>query len=234
MIAVILTGLYEFYSIVLSEDCWREKIAGLLFSLLISFIIYQGNYFYFLPLLTFLVIISLILLLIKFREFFKILSTPGIILGGVFYICLLLSHLILIRKMNSGREWLFFLMIVTFMGDTAAYYVGSIWGKHKLYAAVSPKKTFEGSAGGMIGSILGGIIFWTIFLSQLEIYHCLVLVIGISIMGQFGDLCESMIKRKAGVKDSGKLLPGHGGLLDRIDSIIFSGPFLYYYLKYIL
>jgi phosphatidate cytidylyltransferase len=231
---VISVGLYELYSIVLPDNYKIEKIGAISYSLLVALIVYRGSFFYLLPLLTSIALIIFILSLVKFKELSEVLPVFFKLIGGIFYLAFFLSHFILIRKVDLGREWVFFLLAVVFLGDTAAFYGGSLFGKHKLYRAISPKKTLEGSLGGVIGSIWGALIFRSLFFPRLEIHHCLILSIGLAVMGQLGDLCESMIKRKADVKDSSKLLPGHGGLLDRIDGVIFGAPLLYYYLEFIM
>ncbi len=234
LVSIMVMGLYEFYSITIPKDYWPEKTGAILFSIILAFIFYQGSFFYLLPLLSFVTYVIFILLLIRFNKFSHLLLVFGKLVGGVFYVTFFLSHFILIREVDFGREWTFFLLVVIFFGDTAAYYTGRLWGKRKIYPEVSPNKTWVGSWGGMAGSIAGALIFRSIFLPELMIFHCLNLAIGLAVVGQLGDLCESMIKRKAGVKDSGKLLPGHGGLLDRMDGVMFGPPFLFYYLKFIM
>jgi phosphatidate cytidylyltransferase len=153
---------------------------------------------------------------------------------GFIYVGFLLSYFVLLRGIEGGSAWIFFLLSVIFSGDTMAYYVGKGIGRHKLYPKVSPAKTWEGSIGGLIGNMIASLTFWFIFFRHLPIFHFIIMAIGIGIFGQLGDLCESMIKRGAGKKDSGSILPGHGGLLDRIDSLIFSAPFLYQYISLIM
>jgi len=118
----------------------------------------------------------------------------------------------------------FFILVLAFAGDIAAFYVGRTWGRRKLLPLVSPGKTEEGILGLVAGSVLGCLIFRQLFLPSLPIVHTVVLGIVGSVIGQLGDLCESAIKRASGVKDSGVILPGHGGLLDRLDCLILSCP----------
>ncbi len=150
---------------------------------------------------------------------------------GIFYIALLFSYVILIRALPDGVELVFFLIFITWAGDTGAYIIGSWIGKRALCPDISPKKTIEGAFGSAFFGILTAILFKMFFLKQMSILHCLMLGFGINIMNQFGDLSESMIKRSFGAKDSGSVLPGHGGMLDRIDSVLFAAPFLFYYIK---
>ena len=126
---------------------------------------------------------------------------------------------------------LLFIFSVIWWGDIAAYYVGKYLGKHSLAPRVSPGKTVEGSLGGLAGNLAGGLAAWAWFFQEISLTHCLIVIVICGIIGQFGDLAESILKRSAGVKDSGSLIPGHGGLLDRIDSLMFAAPAFYFYLK---
>jgi phosphatidate cytidylyltransferase len=146
------------------------------------------------------------------------------------YIPYLLSHVLLIFQVPSGRRWIFFLFFVIFAGDTGAYYAGHRWGRHKLWPAVSPGKTVEGALGGLLSSLATSLLVGKLLLSLGESGVSFLLSLGlvISSVGQMGDLMESMIKRVSKVKDASSILPGHGGLLDRLDSLIFAFPLTYY------
>ena len=234
ILAATAIAINEFLTLILSQNSWKERLTAVLLGLLLAYGIFRGEGFLVLGILTFIIIFLLFFFLVSVRDVASVVPSLGKILAGIFYVGFLLPHFSLIRGMPFGKEWVFFVLVTTFMGDTGAYYAGSRLGKHKLYPKISPGKTIEGSIGGLIGSIGGALIFRKYFLSHIEVYHCVILALGLGIMGQLGDLCESMIKRSVGVKDSGHLLPGHGGILDRIDSIIFSAPFLYYYVFLIL
>jgi phosphatidate cytidylyltransferase len=150
---------------------------------------------------------------------------------GVIYIPLSLSLLLFVRDMEQGGLWVFWLLIVCFMNDTGAFYTGTYFGKRKLAPRISPKKTMEGSAGGIAASMAAGLIFSLIFFGSpslaLLTLPCSFLI---AVAGQVGDLFESALKRASSVKDSGWILPGHGGMLDRIDGLLFAIPVLYGYL----
>jgi phosphatidate cytidylyltransferase len=146
------------------------------------------------------------------------------------YAALPLALLILIDLRPNGPIWIFFLLIVVFAGDTGAFYFGRLMGKHKLYEAVSPNKTWEGAIGGWIASLVAGSLFIRLVGPSSLTPKVLILMLLLSAAGQIGDLCESMLKRSHGVKDSGRILPGHGGILDRIDGLLFAIPVLYIYL----
>jgi phosphatidate cytidylyltransferase len=154
-------------------------------------------------------------------------------LQGIIYIPVLLSFLVLIREGSSGMIWVFVLLAVIFAGDTGAYYVGSYLGRHKLSPAVSPGKTIEGSIGGLaVNLVLGGIAKY-LFLSGLPWGLSLLFFLAVGIAGQVGDLFESELKRSSGIKDSGGILPGHGGILDRIDALLFASPVAYIFIEYV-
>jgi phosphatidate cytidylyltransferase len=126
-----------------------------------------------------------------------------------------------------------FLFAVIWCTDSFAYFTGIFLGRHRLAPHISPKKTVEGAVGGLFGGIGGAVLIGEIFL-DFSLSDLVILGLLLSAIGQLGDLIESLLKRNYGVKDSGNFLPGHGGLLDRFDSVLLSGPFLYYYLKYFL
>ena len=148
---------------------------------------------------------------------------------GVIYVAGAIGFLLAIVMLEGGRFWLFFLFFIIWWGDIGAYYVGKNFGKRLLVPKVSPGKTIEGAVGGIIGSIAGGLCAWFWFLQGISLAQCLIVIIICGIIGQFGDMAESILKRSAGVKDSGSIIPGHGGILDRIDSLMFAGPVLYIY-----
>ena len=148
---------------------------------------------------------------------------------GIVYAGLGIGALGTLRGLPKGFEWVLFAIALTFGNDTGGYFAGRFLGKHKLYVAVSPNKTWEGFFGGMVFTV--GIVFLAraTVLPQLEIWDAIGLGIPCSILGPTGDLCESMLKRAYGVKDSGKIIPGHGGLLDRVDALLFNGPYVLFY-----
>jgi len=153
--------------------------------------------------------------------------------AGMIYIPLFLACLILIRNSPNGAAWIFLILCLAFAGDTTAFYVGTYFGWHKLCPAVSPKKTVEGALGGLAGSLLAASLTKAFLIPSLSWISAIPFFLFAASAGQAGDLFESAIKRSAGVKDSGGLLPGHGGILDRIDGLLFVAPLTYLYKVYL-
>jgi phosphatidate cytidylyltransferase len=139
----------------------------------------------------------------------------------------MMAQVLALRLSPEGLWWLLFGLLITWTNDTAAYFVGVTIGRHKLWPRLSPKKTWEGTIGGWVAAtLLGGMLALWLPLSKSLVYGAgLGALCGV--LALFGDLAISMVKRQVGVKDSGKLFPGHGGMLDRIDSVLFVLPFLY-------
>ncbi|MFZ3373901.1 MAG: phosphatidate cytidylyltransferase, partial [Desulfitobacteriaceae bacterium] len=141
----------------------------------------------------------------------------------------LFSYLYLLRQLEHGITWTFLIFFLVWATDIFAYLIGRRFGQHLLAPKISPKKTREGAWGGLLGSILVGLIFWY-WMVGTSLWHILALSLIVGLGGQIGDLFESALKRSAGIKDSGTLIPGHGGILDRCDSLILVLPLVYYYI----
>ncbi|MCH9681047.1 MAG: phosphatidate cytidylyltransferase [Deltaproteobacteria bacterium] len=153
----------------------------------------------------------------------------GVCLSGLLYVPLLIAVLPLLKQQGLAH-WITISLCMAFFSDTVAYFFGRAFGKHKLYEAVSPKKTWQGAFGGVLGSLAATVGIGSMWLTpELSIGHAVVLGVLGNICGQAGDLVESMLKRTHGVKDSSNLLPGHGGMLDRIDAMVYVAPVVYYY-----
>ena len=155
-----------------------------------------------------------------------------ILLFGMLYIGYTLGHFLLLRTQQDGALLVLFVLLVTWTGDAAAYYVGKTWGSRPLAPRLSPNKTVEGFLGGLV---VAPLIAWLAHLWVLPVLtpiDCLILGILFTALGLLGDLSESALKRQAGVKDSGTLIPGHGGLLDRVDSLLLNAPVFYYYMTF--
>jgi phosphatidate cytidylyltransferase len=202
---------------------------GLVWTLL--FVIHPHIYYELLVpvLLTSAIALSLIMLLFLPKKD-GVFTTWAWTMAGVLYVGWLLSYLVALR-LDAGREWVFLAIFATFGSDTAAYFMGKAFGKHRLAPRISPGKTWEGTAAGLFGAVVISLLFTLPTPLQLPLSYWQAILLGffISVFGQIGDLVESLMKRNAGVKESGNLMPGHGGLLDRMDSIIFAGVVVYFY-----
>jgi phosphatidate cytidylyltransferase len=187
-----------------------------------------------------LVVLALNLVVVGLISMFLFKSKPSIInvipkqVQGIVYIPLLLSFLVSIRRGPDGMIWIFLLLAIIFAGDISAFYVGSYLGRHKLNPAISPGKTIEGAIGGLAGNLLVGSIGKFFFLPALSWGPAVLFFLAVGLSGQVGDLFESEFKRSSKIKDSGGILPGHGGFLDRIDALLFASPVAYLFKIYIL
>ncbi len=153
---------------------------------------------------------------------------------AILYVGLLLGHYALLRNLEHGVALVFFVIIVTWLSDTGGFFIGKALGKHPLSPTLSPKKTIEGLLGGVVFSVIGAIISQFTFVPFFSLGQCVMLGMGLALLGAVGDLAESAIKRSVNVKDSGTIIPGHGGILDRVDSLLFTGPAMYYYVMFSL
>ena len=144
------------------------------------------------------------------------------LIAGPFYVGGLLASVGRLHLAEHGGQWVLLAMWIAWASDTGAYFAGRFFGKHKLAPRVSPSKTIEGAVGGVLGSLTGALAahFW--FLPSLPLANAIVLTVVANLLGQSGDLVESLVKRSTGVKDSGSILPGHGGMLDRVDALMFT------------
>lgn len=234
IISVILLGVYEYHHMVFGAGYLWEKVQGLLIGFFIPLAVYSGEMQLLLALLSFSVLLIFMTYLLRIKnDRFDILPVGKMILGFM-YVPLMMSYFILIRRLDQGVLWIFFLLVLAFSGDVTAYYVGKNFGKKKLLPLVSPNKTVEGTVALFVGSTAGCIFFQQVFFPALPLIHTVTMGFFGSVLGQLGDLCESAMKRASGVKDSGVILPGHGGILDRLDSLIFIAPFVYYYYIFVV
>lgn len=160
-------------------------------------------------------------------------------LTGILYLGWTLGHYVALRQLDHGRELVILAVFTTFACDTSAFFVGRAWGRHHMAPAISPHKTWEGAIGGFVGAVAAALALrsllslgdWSLPLNYVEAIGvgCL-----IGVVAQLGDLLESLLKRRAGVKDSGNMIPGHGGVLDRIDSLVFTGVIVYYFVLWVV
>jgi phosphatidate cytidylyltransferase len=160
------------------------------------------------------------------------------VVAGVLYVGWMLSYWIRLGMLANGREWVCLAVLTTFAYDTGAFFSGGAWGRHRLAPAISPEKTWEGAAGGLLSAVVvaTAVSRIPVFLASIgaEYWQVAILACLVGLSAQIGDLVESLLKRSTGVKESGKLLPGHGGVLDRVDSLIFVGVVVYYYVLWVI
>lgn len=152
---------------------------------------------------------------------------------GIVYVGYFFHHLALIGMMDAMHLFVWMVMITAFVTDTAAYFSGVFLGKHKMTPVISPKKTWEGAIGGVIGTILVSALFAFVFMKPV-IIHCMIMGCLGAVVSMIGDLTASIFKRKMGIKDYGNLIPGHGGIMDRFDSVLFTAPMVYYYIVLVM
>jgi phosphatidate cytidylyltransferase len=157
---------------------------------------------------------------------------------GALYVGWMLSYWLNLRGLEDGRNWVYLAMLTTFANDTGAFFIGKARGKHRLAPAISASKTREGAVGGLVCAILGAVVIATVLnlISPFTFRYWQIMLLGflVGLFAQLGDLVESLLKRNMGVKESGNLLPGHGGILDRFDSLIFVGAVVYYYVIWVV
>ena len=172
--------------------------------------------------------------MLRGAPFDKMIASTGATLLGVLYVALLGGHLVSLRMGFDERlsaHLLFFFFLIVMGSDTGAYYTGRTFGRHKLAPKISPGKTWEGAVGGMLASLLASVAAHYWFFPELSLKAALPLAAAMNVLGVVGDLTESALKRSAGAKDAAQILPGHGGLLDRLDSLLFNAPLIYYFAR---
>lgn len=239
--AVALTGTFEFYQIVgSSENGHPFTYLGLLWALALILSPLSLHYkdFNTLPIImTLAVVISLIWILCRSPRD-EAFHNWAWTIAGVLYVGWMLSYWVDLRLLEDGKNWVYLALFITFASDTGAFFVGRKWGKHKMASAISPGKTWEGAVGGLLSAIIGAIAVCNILnlISPFPFRYWQAILLGVivSLFAQLGDLVESLFKRNMKVKESGKLLPGHGGILDRFDSLIFTGVVVYYYVTWVV
>lgn len=230
----MVLGLYEFWLLARQRDLQPDVVAGYLSAAALFTV------FYFNALDAQMIQLILILLTagslgaaaLRGAPFDKMIASTGATILGVLYVVLLGGHLVSVRTGFSQKlsaHLLSFLFLVIMGADTGAYYVGRTIGKHKLAPKISPGKTWEGVAGGLLAGLLMATVSHLWFFRNLPLKLALPLAAAMVVLGIIGDLTESALKRGVGAKDAANILPGHGGLLDRLDSLLFNAPLIYYF-----
>ena len=228
IIAVIaILGSLEFHRMTVSDTMKPISYFAIAIAVLLTISPYYPDFITKPIILTLAIIISLIWLLFLPKKDGAFHNWAWLI-AGIIYLGWMTGYWAELRNLVNGREWMYWSMITIMASDTTAFFVGRAWGRHHMAPTISPKKTWEGAIGGAMGSIIVATILGAVFSLPLSYWQLVLAGCFISIIAQLGDLVESLLKRNTGVKDSGKLVPGHGGILDRIDSFIFTGALVYY------
>ena len=235
--AAALAGTYEFYKMANFDRREPLLYLGLLWSLALVLNPHYISLDVLLIVITATTLISLIYLLCRPSKEGAFRNWAWTIVGAL-YVGWMLSHWLSLRGLEDGRNWVYLAILTTFANDTSAYFIGRARGKHKLAPAISEGKTREGAIGGLICAILGAVVIATVLnlISPFTFRYWQIILLGflVGLFAQLGDLVESLLKRNMGVKESGNLLPGHGGILDRFDSLIFVGAVIYYYVIWVV
>ncbi len=226
---MVLLGMREYFKMMRQKGISCNYILGYLAVALMPLVFKKGELIY--PSLLLMVMCMAVLI----RQIFLKSDIPAVIQTvsatflGIVYVGWMPSHLLALKSLPDGNNLVFYVFAVTWLGDAAAYFVGSFLGRRKLIASISPNKTVEGTMAGILGSILAAFLFFKIFNLPLE-HRLFYLITGfiIGVTAVFGDLSESLLKRSTRIKDASTIIPGHGGVLDRFDSIFFTAPVMYY------
>ena len=225
--AIATAGSIEFYRLDRNNILSPLHYFGTIVIIALILLPYFFNYITVTHILSVAVVVSLIWLLFSPRKD-QAFNQWAWMMAGILYLGLMLAFWVKLRNINQGRDYVFWLLFIIIVNDSAAYFTGRALGKHALAPRISPNKTWEGAIGGLIASILISVLFGFIFSLPFPYWQLVVLGIGVSILAQLGDLIESLLKRNCAVKDSGTIMPGHGGILDRIDSYILTAAVAYY------
>jgi phosphatidate cytidylyltransferase len=229
-----ILGMYEFFAMAIPDQ--RDRIASAILGALTvtGFYWLGGRGGELLALFAATVPVGLYYMF-RFGDMSTVAARMGTTVTGIVYAGLLLMFLAMIKRDIGGVEgghFVVFVLAIAWVGDTGAYFAGRFLGKTKLYPAVSPGKTWAGAFGGLAASALTAVVFKLLLVEDAMWIDLILMAVPGAALGQMGDLVESMIKRSRGVKDSGSILPGHGGILDRIDAVLFIGPYVYLYIVF--
>jgi phosphatidate cytidylyltransferase len=223
---------YELFSMVAPEHLSLRIYAVLASLVVLSGIVVPSLSAYFGAIAIGLIAAGMLMCLARPEPIASAASRMGWSIAGPIYVGASFGALAAIFNRDHGGSWVVLALLFSFMSDTAGYFVGRKWGKHKLSPLVSPKKTVEGSVGGLLAGLVSGLVMHAWLLPTLPLLDAIVLSLVATAVGQAGDLCESLIKRSANVKDSGAVLPGHGGFLDRSDAMMFTAMVVWAYVTF--
>jgi phosphatidate cytidylyltransferase len=228
MVAIIaVLGSIEFYRMVISPKIGSLTCFAIFITVLLSVSPYYPSFLTKPIILTLAIIVSLAWLIFLPKKD-STFSKWAWLIGGIIYIGWMLSYWAELRNLTNGLELTFWSIFIVMASDTCAFFAGRAWGKHYMAPSISPQKTWEGAVGGLLGSIIVSIVLGIVFSIPFNYWQLVLLGFLVGVLAQIGDLVESLLKRNNGVKDSGNLIPGHGGILDRVDSFILVGAIVYY------
>ncbi len=236
----IFIGMFEFYDILRAKRMQPYKKIGMTAAFVLCLTAYFQSYVFTYFILTLLIIVLSFAELFR-KEHDRAINHIATTIFGILYVAWLLSHLILLRELPTvtGRDYSLgfsYVLIPFLIGwgyDTGAFFTGRKLGRHKILARISPAKTWEGAIGGVILSLIFLFCYQQFFhLTYLTNFDVVIIALAGCMLAQSGDFVESLIKRDAKLKDAAAHIPGHGGILDRFDSILFVAPFVYYYLRF--
>jgi phosphatidate cytidylyltransferase len=227
VVTVALLGIQELYGLGGVDRQWTQRLPGLA---LAAFLVLAGRELGVWAVL--LVVAGLLVLLVAHRWTSASARSWLLTLAGPLYLGGALSHALLLRELDQGAAWLLLAVLTTFAVDTKAYFTGRALGRHRMAPRISPGKTWEGAVGGLVGGIGTAMVLVWVFDLPLELALAPLLGLGVAVVAQAGDLFESAIKRAAGAKEAGHLLPGHGGILDRLDSVVLALVLVYHVAKW--
>jgi phosphatidate cytidylyltransferase len=228
IVAVAAVGLYEYFEMALPNDALGRTL-GLAWGILLAGGMVWGRPEAWGAALSLAVIGGLILPLSRADDLPGEIQRLGLTLLGILYVAFFTPHFVLLRAGDEGWRWVLFTVFTAMGSDSGGYFTGRWAGRHKLAPSISPSKTIEGMIGAVVGAMLVALFCKAVFIRLLGLEEALVLGALISMLAQLGDLTESALKRAFGAKDSGWIIPGHGGILDRLDSLLFPVVFVYYY-----
>jgi phosphatidate cytidylyltransferase len=228
IVAVAALALYEYFEMAIPDHA-EERGLGVGWGILVAAAVVSGQPQLLGAGLALAVVLGLILPLVRTTDPLGATQRLGLSLLGVLYFGFLTAHIVLLRSGDNGWRWVLFTVFTAMGSDSGGYFAGRAFGRHKLAPAVSPSKTVEGGMGAIAGAVLIAVFAKVFIIPQLGVREAMALGAVVSVLAQLGDLCESALKRAFGAKDSGWIIPGHGGILDRLDSLLFPIVFAYYY-----
>jgi len=231
---VTAIGLSEYFAMAFPQHM-AERVAGTVFGLMVAAGVSTRDPNLWGAAVSLTVVLGLVFPLVRHGELDVAVQRLGLQLLGVLYVGFFMPHTILMRELPGGQgpHWLLFTIAAVFGSDTGGYFAGRSFGRRPLLPAVSPKKTVEGAIGGLGGAALAALLMHVLLHPTHGAGEAIGLGVMLSVLAQFGDLCESALKRAFGAKDSGWIIPGHGGILDRLDSLLFPFVFTYYYAAFV-